>query len=825
MVNRIVTPEQYLGFAVGSDRCLADWNQIVGYYQMLGTQCPRVKVEEIGKSTEGRPFLLATITSPANHARLEELRLIQGRLADPRGLSENEAAELIELGKTIVLITLSIHATEVGGSQMGLELAYELATGRDPETLEVLENTILLLVPSLNPDGLDLVVDWYKRYLGTPYEGTAPPYLYQKYTGHDNNRDWFMFTQQETRLAIEHIHNKWHPQIVHDQHQQGPDGARMVLPPFIDPYDENVDPVIRQEVAWLGQVMAAELTGLAKPGVITNVIYDAFSPSRAYQHYHGGVRILSEAASVRIASPIKRSFKDLQAGRGFDPKVATWNHPEPWQGGEWKLRDIVDYDKIIAWACLKHAAKYRRQWLRNFFLVGQRAVGQKRSVYAYLIPEAQKDSGVAAELLHVLAFGAVEIHQAKAAFTADGVDYGAGTFVVLVNQPYGAFAKTLLEKQHYPDLRLFPGGPPKKPYDITAHSLPIQMGVTAIEVRSPFIAELTRVVNLPNHLAVPPNPDLGGEWLYIRPEANRAHTVLFKLLAAGVTVYRLKRESECPVLPSGTLVVSGAARALVAKCAEEYGVHVGSFASIEGEDLAFVPRFPRVGLYRSFVANADEGWLRFVLEEYELPYVTLWDTDIRRGDLHKTFDVIIFPSAGARVMSEGIPANSYPAEFCGGLGDVGVESLRAFAEGGGSIIALDAACDWLTKELSLPVTNALSSASENEFFVPGSFLRVVLDINHPLAYGMPREAAVVFVRSPAFVVDGVGEIVGRYPMVNPLLSGWILGPEKLFGKSALVECPVGKGKAVLFGFRPHHRAQARGTYKILFNALINSVMP
>lgn len=821
--NIIPTPEQYLGFSVGADRCLADWSQIVGYFRLLDAS-PRFKVTEIGRSTEDRPFLLATVTSEENQARLDELQSIQARLADPRGLGQAEATKLMELGKTIVLITLSIHATEVGASQMGLELAHELATLNDPETLEVLDNTILLLVPSLNPDGLDLVVDWYKKYLGTPYEGTAPPYLYQKYTGHDNNRDWFMFTQAETRLAIEHIHNVWHPHIVHDQHQQGPDGPRMVLPPFIDPYDENVDPVIRQNVAWLGQSMAAELTGLGKAGVMTNVIYDAFSPSRAYQHYHGGVRILSEAASVKIASPVKKSSQDLIVGRGFDPKAATWNHPEPWKGGEWHLRDIVDYDKIVAWACLKHAAKYRRQWLRNFYLVGKRALEPKATVFAYLVPLEQRDPKVAAELLETLVFGGVEIHTAQKSFTADGVDYCAGTFVIPMDQPYSAFAKTLLEKQYYPDLRLFPGGPPKRPYDITAHSLPIQMGVSVIEVKSQFKVGLIPTPTLPQFVSPPFVRRVDGPWIYIRPEANRAFSALFKLLAAQIPVYRLKYENEQPILPAGTLVVPATAKQMVLEMADEWGLRVGSLAEINDAIIERVSAFPRVGIYRSFVANADEGWMRFVLDEYGIPYTNLWDNDVRKGYLSDNFDVIILPSAPARVINEGLSAKAYPPEYSGGLGTVGIEALRAFAEAGGTLVAIDACCDWAIKELSLPVNNVVGSAKDDEFYVPGSFLRVVLDTNHPLAYGMPRESAVVFVRSPAFAVeDTAAKIVGRYPMVNPLISGWILGPERLEGRAALVECSVGKGKAILMGFRPHHRAQARGTYKILFNAIMSSV--
>lgn len=819
MDRRILSPEEHLGFKVGDDRALADWGQIVSYYRMLGTFSPRFKVEEIGQSTEGRPFLLATITSPANHARLDEFRAIQASLADPRTCTHVEKQQYLEQARTVVAITLSIHATEVGGSQMGLELAYELATLTDTETEELLENTIVLIVPSLNPDGLELVVEWYRRHVGTPCEGAPPPFLYQRYSGHDNNRDWFMQTQKETRLVVQHVHNKWHPHIVLDQHQQSPDGPRMVLPPFVDPYDENVDPLIRQQVAWLGQTAAAELSWHGKTGVMTNVVYDAFSPSRAYQHYHGGVRILSEAASVKIASPVKRSVKDLVPGRGYDPRVATWNHPEPWSGGEWHLRDIVEYNKIVAWACIRSAAKYRSQWVKSFLAIHERAVSHKSVPFAYCIPLEQRDPKVAAELIEVLMLGGVEVHRARTAFTADGVDYGAGAYVVLLQQPYGPYAKTLLEKQNYPDLRLYPGGPPKKPYDITAHSLPIQMGVTTSEIRAPFKAELVKLIE-PPHVVMPTSiRRLESRWLYLRPEQNRIYTALVELLQAGVKVHRLKFDHDHPRLPAGSLIVDGSARSLVARVSAEYGLRANGLLEADLSAVNTLLRLPRIGVYSSFVANPDEGWLRFILEEYGIPYTTLWDNDIRRGNLNDLFDSLVLPSASLRAINEGLPGSVYPPEYSGGLGKVGIESLREFVENGGTLIAIDQACDWAISELSLPVTNIASTIPEQEFFIPGSFLRVVLDVNHPLAYGMPREASVVFVRSPAFVGDETVRIVGRYPMVNPLLSGWALGAEKLFGRGALLECSVGKGKAILFGFRPHFRAQARGTYKILFNSL------
>src|ERR1700690_816444 len=332
----ITSPESEFGFKPGTDRKLADWKQLTAYFKKLSSESDRIRYEEVGKTTEGRPFITVTISSPENLAHLAEYQEIQTKLADPRTTTPDEAKQLIDEGKTVLVVTCNIHSTEIASSQSATEYAYQLATGDTPRIRSILHNVIIVLVPSLNPDGQQLVVDWYKKYLGTPYEGSNPVVLWHHYVGHDDNRDWYSFTQVETRLTVEKVLNAWRPQIVYDLHQMGANGPRIYLPPWVDPIDPNVDPVLLQSMNALGLNTALELTQEGKTGVLVDGVYDLWSPARHYMVYHAGLRILTESASVKIATPIDMPFDKLGRGIGYDAKQSAWNFPQPWKGGTWR---------------------------------------------------------------------------------------------------------------------------------------------------------------------------------------------------------------------------------------------------------------------------------------------------------------------------------------------------------------------------------------------------------------------------------------------------------------------------------------------------------
>jgi hypothetical protein len=742
-----------LGFEPGEDRKLVEWPVLVRYFEALAKASDRVEYRELGKTTLGAPFIALAISSPQNLRRLDYYRQVNAGLADPRVFRTSRAArDALQNGKTIVLITSSIHSTEVGGHLAPVALAYRLATDTSATTRAILDNVILWLVPSLNPDGVTIVSRWYNRTLGSAAEGTSPPELYHHYTGHDNNRDWYAFTQVETRLTVDSLHNVWHPQIVHDIHQMGSDGARLFLPPYLDPVEPNVDPLLIDGVNALGTTMAWELAGQGKTGISINATYDAWTPARAYQHYHGGVRILSETASADLASPVDISFDRLQAReRGFIPRERSWNFTNPWRGGRWTLRDIVSYQTEGAYALLAQAARARERWLVNFFTIETRAIrGWREWPYAYVIP-ARQDSVALSAMLAILRRGGVEIRTALQSFSLQGQRHSAGTYVIVLRQPYAAFAKTLLEVQRYPDRRQYPGGPPERPYDVTAHTLPLLMGVNAIvandSLRVPLSSPMT-----PRTVAIVP-------------------------------------------------AVLGAAT-----------------AGAGGEDSTA----PRIGLYKSYDATMDEGWTRWVFDNWKVPYTSVVDSVVRAGKLREQFDVIILPDQSPREILEGLPRR-YPAPYAGGIGPDGSEALRQFVVDGGTLVALNEASRFAIQALLLPVRNVLEAVSNEDFYAPGSIFRLELDTSHAVARGMPRETIGWFQGGPAFeTLDStVSRVIGRWPAdpARVLLSGWVLHPDRIAGKAAILEVKQGEGRVILFGIRPQYRGQSIATYPLLFNSL------
>jgi zinc carboxypeptidase len=484
----IPAPASVIGFEPGTDRKLPTWKQITDYFTTLDKASPRVSVRTLGKTTLGRPFLVAFISEPSTLANLERYRQIQRKLMDPRLRTAGEREKLVADGKLVVLITSSIHSTEVGGILTPLVLADRLARAETHEARQVLANSIIMLVPSQNPDGVDIVGNHYRATLGTPEEGSGPPDLYHYYAGHDNNRDWYAFALNETRYTVDSLYTPWDPQINNDIHQQGANAGRIFIPPYMDPVEPNIDPILTAGTSSLGSAMSWRMISDGFTGVATNASYDQWSPARQYALNHHGVRILTETASARLATPIELSFDKLGPGRGYDAREVTWNYPVLWPGGRWGIGDIVKYQTAASWALLVEASRDRQGWLESYADMGDRALGALPAwgrdpwPSAFVIPKAQADTQALQRLVWTLQHGQVEIRQSTGPVNAGTTTYPAGSYVVLVRQPFGAYAKALLERQRYPDLHEYPGGPPKAPYDVTAHTLPLLFGVDVAAV-------------------------------------------------------------------------------------------------------------------------------------------------------------------------------------------------------------------------------------------------------------------------------------------------------------------------------------------------------
>ncbi len=627
-------------------------------------------------------------------------------------------------------------------------LAHKLVADEDEETRAIRRNTIVILVPSLNPDGVDIVGDWYRSSIGTPWEGTGPPVLYHHYTGHDNNRDWYAFTQVETQMVIDSLYDRWHPEIVNDIHQQGSEGTRIFIPPYMDPIEPNIDPILMAGVAQMGKSMTWRMTADGFTGIANNTSYDAWTPARAFQHYHGAIRILTETASAALASPITVSFDSLRPGYNVDPKKTGVDFLTTWPGGKWTIGDIVRYQTEASMVLLAQASADRAEWMRSFeqvehnAVMGNRASGRESWPATIVIPEQPARDTAINTALRILQRGQVAVRRTTAPFSADGKQYPAGSYIVYTAQPYGAFAKTLLEDQHYPNLFEYPGGPPKRPYDVTAHTLPLLYGFDVAFVRDSVTAAST-----------PLAPVRALPWI-----------------ATGLTNNKTRR----------------------------------------------------IAMYQNWAPSMDQGWTQWVFDQYHIPYTMITAKDVRAGNLGARFDAIILPDQNARQITAG-PRGPYPDSLKGGLGDEGAKALAAFVDGGGTLVAFNAASEYAIDALKLPVKNALAGLRPTDFYAPGSIFRVEFDRANPLTAGLTApQSAVWFEEGPAFDITDPSRatIVARYQSQgDPLLSGWLLGAQHINGKAAMVDVKEGKGHVVLFGFRPQYRAQSMSTYPLVWNAL------
>jgi hypothetical protein len=836
---------------MGAEKKLARWDKIVEYMQLVGKQSRRVAVKEVGKSTNGHPFLLMVISSPDNLRNIEHYKKINKRLFDPRTIKTDKEAEgLVDEAKIFVCVTCSMHATEVGATQMSVEMVHRLATERSPYIQNILDNVVFLLVPCLNPDGQILVTDWYNKTLGTPHEGSRMPWLYHPYVGHDNNRDAYMFTQKESQLIGKIIFQDWLPEVWLDEHQMGNSGARIFVMPAADPINPNVDPLIYRHTGLLGFAQAAALEKAGKEGIIYGSSYTYWWQGAMgwAGWWHNMLGMLTELASVRVATSVDQQKADPNQPQPADsgsrsrgrydrssrgpippPRDIQFRsqYPRPWLGGKWTLRDIVDYELIATFGLLEASANLRSQLLDGLYIVGKRQIetGKRGDPFAIIVPQEQADRPTAIKLLQTMAFGGVEIHQAKKVFTADGISYPAGTYIILMAQPFRAYAKDLLEAQNYPKISPAPGVPARPPYDAAGWSLGMQMGVETIFIKKPFDADLDKL----EEILLSPGKILGSGSQYIldhRP--NNSLVAVNRLLKKGHRISWLRDEVKVngKTYAPGAIIVKGSGLAeTMGELSRSLGIDVVATDIPTSNSIEI--KAPRTALYQPWGGNMDEGWTRWLLEQNEFLFETVHPEDLRQGDPAGKFDVLIFPDMGKQQIISGLTGETTPPEYRGGIEESGIESLRRFITGGGTVITIGRSAGLLMDEFAAPFRDGLQGVSREDFLCPGSIVRVLVDNTHPIAYGMPSQANAAF--SNSLVLEPVpsfstmeSSIVVRYPTENILQSGWLHGESHLYNKVGLAEVRLGKGRMVLIPIKVQHRAQPYGTFKLLFNSILTS---
>lgn len=840
----ILSPEDFFCFQMGTDRKLARWDKIVDYFWHLDEVSDRIKVIELGKSTENNPYILAIISSAENLNNIEEIKKMSWSIAHPKNLAKEEIENIIKNGKTVVEITNSQHATEIGGTQMSPELAYELVTSEDPIFKTIRDNTVLLLLPCVNPDGQIMVVDWYNKLLGTEYEGVGQPWLYHKYGGHDNNRDTIMLNMVETQMWAELTFKEWYPQAYFDHHHMGSYGARFYVPPLAPGWiDINIDPSIWTEQRLYGGNMSNKLEVEGKTGIEHETFVDEFMTTTNHVCRRLGIcGMLSESASAKLATPMYIHYHQLQGALNRPEYNPQHNFPHPWPGGWWHLRDIVEQQKIASLAVLEIAALFRERILKNMYMKATRAIkiGSEKPPYAFIIPLHQNDPSTTHKFLRAYRALGVEIHQAKKDFIADNTPYPAGSYIIFLSQIARPYILATIQKNLFKDIpwNRKGDGTPIPTKDPAASTLAEYMDVNTIEITNKFEVKVEEVLEIRNpKVALADEPQNG---YVLDGRINDNYRIINILLKDGVKVYRVREKIKVgeKTLPLGAFYIpyyNGVVESLNKAATEQ----ITTFTTLKTKHNFQIKEVKPLGIaiyQRYYGGNMQEGWIRWILDQYQYDYTTVMDKEIKKGDLKK-YDVLILPSdATPMITGKDIqefwskrraysPFPTYPPEYRSGIGDEGIKAIKDFLDNGGKLITLNESTSFAIDELKLPINNVVKDLSPNDFLCPGSTIKVKIDTTNQLGYGANEDSLLLFLQgSSAFEVKPLTNnneytIIASYPDGQLLQSGWLIGEKYINRKAALIDAKYGKGKVLLYGFEPLFRGQTHSTFKLFFNAL------
>ncbi len=846
----ITNPADFFGFEPGSDRNLCTYEQLISYLQEIDGQSDRIRMEEIGRSPMGKPMFIAFISNEENIKNLESLKEINRELALNPGIEDGKLEDMVDGGKVFVLATLSMHSSEVAPSQSASLIAYDFATTEDPKKLEWLRNVVYMMVPCHNPDGMDLIVENYKKNLGTKYEGASLPQVYHKYVGHDNNRDFVILTQEDTR-AIARIYNQtWFPQVMVEKHQMGSTGTRYFVPPNHDPIAENIPAGIYQWSGVFGQHMATDMTADGLAGVSQHFLFDDYWPgSTETCIWKNVIGFLTEAASAQTATPIYVEPTELEVdGKGLSEYKKSTNMLLPWEGGWWRLGDIVAYELSSTKSIIKTASLYREDILRfrNRMCREQVNKGRSESPYYYILPLKQHDVGEMVNMVNLLREHGVEVFTLIGQVEVDERIYKKGDVVIPLAQPFRTFIKEVMETQEYPERHYTPGGELIKPYDITSWSLPLHRNVTSHEIDTRSKSLEANLIPVEGKYDLSEKVDMEVYAMVLPVSSNESFRAAFNAMEKGIKVERLETHLELQgqSYGKGSFIVY-----YPSKRKNEWNELL--------QDLPFQPgmisdkrdfnsgevSLPRIALVETYFHDMDAGWTRYILDTYHIPFTVLHPGDFPATELAEKFDVIIFPDndksilmTGKRKSGDSYYLGSYHPDYVKGMDKKGFENLMTFIDRGGIVIAWGRSTGLFEgvlkikhgdaeEEFQLPFSDISKKLAGEGLFVPGSLVKVNLEAEHPLTLGMPGQVGVFSRGRPVFktsvpIFDMDRKVIGSYPEKDVLMSGYGAEEEKMGNRAAMIWLKKGKGQFVLYGFNPQFRASTQASYKLLFNAIL-----
>jgi hypothetical protein len=840
----VPSPLEHFGFVPGTDRMLFDYEEMINYFIKLDQASPMVKAIEIGLSPMGKKMYLIFISSENNIKNLDKLREINRELALNPSLSEVKRAEYFKEGKVFFLATLSMHSTEVAPTQAAPVIAYKLITSADPKITKYLEDVVYMIIPNQNPDGMDLVVENYKKYKDTKYEGASLPGVYHKYVGHDNNRDYVGLTQSDTR-AVARVYNlDWFPQVMIEKHQMGSTGIRYFVPPAHDPIAENVDAELWTWTGIFGTNMLRDLTNEGLAGVGQKTIYDDYWPgSTETCIWKNVIGMLTEAASVKDATPVFIEPGELQAsGKGLSEYEKSINFPLPWEGGWWRLNDIVNLEISSTFSIIKTASLFKNDILkfRNDLCKREVEKGKSQPPYYYVLPKEQADQSEFISLIGLMKEHGINTFQLKKDYTLSGINLKEGDIVYPLAQPFRAFIKEVMEKQEFPVRHYTPDGLIIRPYDITSWSLPLQRGLVSHEIKSRDVAFEALLKPLSGDYF--PLGD-GYKLPAVFPvTSNGSFKAAFMAMQNGLKVGRLTREVQLKgkLYGIGSFVIQGKDEGQLKSIVKESLTEPG-FADQPGKLAITDVTMPRIALVETYFSDVDAGWTRYLFDTYKLPFTVIHPDEFEKTDFVKDYDIVIIPNSGKPVLLNGKPGtesnyimSNYPPDYQKGMGKKGLEKLLLFINQGGKVISWGQSTDLFTgmleittgetkEEFTFPFTNVADQAQKDGLFIPGSWVRMTLKQDHPLTWGMPSETGIFYRGQPLFTTsiprfDMDRRIIGVFPQKDILISGYVEKEEKIADKAALLWIRKGKGQVILYAFNPQFRASTQATYKLLFNA-------